>query len=231
MLDKLHRQWDKGYFLCVGLDTGDLDVNRRIVDDTYGMVCAYKLNLAFYLHDMEALISTRQHIPLDVPVILDAKWGDVKHTNEAYACVLDSLDVDAVTVSPYVGLSDLQPLMDKMAFVLCHTSNPGAPEFQTLMTDEGPLYEVIATKVAEHPNCGLVIGATYPDRLRKVRAIVGDIPILVPGIGVQGGTIEGALRGLDSKGQGVILSASRSIIHDPRSAVQQINRMVQDALR
>lgn len=219
-----NRQWEKGHFLCAGLDTDSLNANRRIVDNTYDLVCAYKLNLAFYLHDMYVLRATCQHIrQTDIPIILDAKWGDVHHTNEACA---QALDFDAVTVNPYVGLEDLEPLMNKFAFVLCHTSNPGAAQFQRLNTTEGPLYEVVAREVTKYPDCGLVVGATYPDVLRRVRAIVGNMPILIPGIGAQGGSVQDALAGLDHKGRGIILSASRSIADNPRRAVTRINRQV-----
>ncbi|RJR12811.1 orotidine-5'-phosphate decarboxylase [Candidatus Parcubacteria bacterium] len=240
----LHARWDEGKFLCVGLDS-DLDkipesahksnnretlvaFNRAIVDATKDLVCAYKPNSAFYEawgdEGWQALRETAQYIieqAPGVPVILDAKRGDIGNTNNGYVeAIFGHLLMDAVTVHPYLGSEALKPFLDrkdKGVFVLCRTSNPGAGELQDLMVNEDPLYKKVAHIVAQkwntNGNCGLVVGATYPDELKEVRSIVGDMPILIPGIGAQGGDLEKAVqKGRDAHGKGIILTAARSII-------------------
>ncbi len=208
--------------------------NQAIVDATADLVCAYKPNSAFYeqygpagLRALAATIAYIQHRYPDVPVVLDAKRGDIGSTSEAYArAVFDVYGADAVTLQPYLGRDALEPFLSRAnrgAFILCRTSNPGAGELQDLRlrsTDgtEEPLYLAVARLVAEqwntNRNCGLVVGATYPEELRAVRAVAGNLPILVPGIGTQGGDLEATVRsGLDNSRQGLILSASRSILY------------------
>ncbi len=215
--------------------------NRAIVDATADLVCAYKPNSAFYeAHGpagYRALIRTiayiHQRYP-DVPVILDAKRGDIGSTSDAYArAAFDICGADAITLQPYLGYEAVTPFLeraDKGAFVLCRTSNPGGGELQDLRVSGGdsggsggqppdePLYLRLARRVASdwnvRGNCGLVVGATYPDELRRVRAVVGDLPLLVPGIGSQGGSLEATIdAGLGSHGQGLVISVSRAVLY------------------
>ena len=204
--------------------------NRAIVDATADLVCAYKPNSAFYeaLADsgMRALIKTVTYIKQTyphVPVILDAKRADIGSTNAGYVqAAFEAIGADAVTVHPYLGKEALAPFLtrkDKGIIVLAKTSNPGSDEFQNLLVGERqePLYQVVARHVAQHwntsGNCALVVGATYPSELQQVRAIVGDMPILIPGIGAQGGDLAATVTaGKDSRSQGMIISSSRDII-------------------
>jgi len=213
--------------------------NQAIIDATADLACAFKPNAAFYEAQgpagMRALMRTVAYIHArypDVPVILDAKRGDIGSTSQAYArAAFDVCGADAITLQPYLGREALAPFIeryDRGAFILCRTSNPGGGEFQDLpvggagMGGAGmggePLYLAIARRVAadwdQRGNCGLVVGATYPEEMRRVRGVVGDMPILVPGIGAQGGDLRGTLEaGLDSNGHGLIISVSRSILY------------------
>lgn len=214
--------------------------NRAIIDATKDVVCAYKPNSAFYeAHGDEgckAMRATIQYIleaAPHVPVIMDSKRADIGNTNNGYvASAFDHLHADAITVNPYPGREALLPFLErkeKGVIVWCRTSNNGAGEFQDLLIDPAgnpsgsngaggePLYKVIARHVAEtwneNGNCALVVGATYPEELRAVRAIVGDMPILIPAIGAQGGEVEKTVAaGKDSRGRGMIISASRAVI-------------------
>lgn len=204
--------------------------NREIIDATADLVCAYKPNVAFYEAHGEAgaraLMRTVAHIKetyAEIPIILDAKRADIGNTNLYYVkAVFDELGADAITIHPYLGKEAVQPFLDrrdKGVIVLVKTSNTGAEEFQNLkLTDSGePLYAIVAKNVAHswnaNQNCSVVVGATYPEELEKVRAIIGDMPILIPGIGAQGGDVgKTVLAGKDSKGFGMMISASRSII-------------------
>lgn len=248
----LEQRWGKGCFVCVGLDTNRSQIseaverylvgdamgdqggliaifNQHIVDTTHDLVCAYKINSAFYerfgVEGMEALRRTIAYIQKrapDVPVILDAKRADIENTNLGYTeAAFKHLCADAITVHPYLGQEALQPFLankDKGIFVLCRTSNKGAGEFQDLLCEGMPVYQHVAKKVAsswnaENNNCGLVVGATYPTELRLIRALVDDLPILIPGIGAQGGNLEETVAaGKDSRGQGMIINSSRGII-------------------
>jgi orotidine-5'-phosphate decarboxylase len=175
---------------------------------------------------MEALKRTcawlHAHYP-EIPILLDAKRGDMENTNEAYArAIFDYYEADAVTVHPYLGAKALAPFLDrpaKTSFVLCRTSNPDSAELQELEVAGGPLYLKIARLAAgpewnRHGNVGLVTGATYPTDLGRIRAVAPNLPLLVPGIGAQGGELEPVLNyGLDATGEGIIISASRSIIY------------------
>lgn len=216
-----------------------LDFNRAIVDATSDSVCAFKPNSAFYeaLGDvgwraLQNTIGYIHEVAPQVPVILDVKRADIGNTNNGYAtAAFEYFFADAVTVHPYLGAEALQPFLeraDKGIFVLCRTSNPGAGEFQDLrISDWGyvgsPLYKHVARQVAEkwnkNGNCALVVGATYPDELREVRGLVGDMPILIPGIGAQGGDLEKTVSaGKDSRGQGMIINSSRGIIFASKGA-------------
>jgi orotidine-5'-phosphate decarboxylase len=206
-----------------------------IAEATHDLACAFKPNAAFYerygaagWRALESIIHTLAFRYPEVPVILDAKRGDIGSTSQAYAdAVFGSLRADAVTLQPYLGRDALQPFLDRPecgCFILCRTSNPDSGEFQNLPTpreDGGsePLFLAVARRVAsvwnaEHNNCGLVVGATYPEELQMVRAVAGDVPILVPGIGAQGGDLAEVVRnGLDSQRGGLVISASRSILY------------------
>lgn len=262
---KLEARWEKGYFVCVGLDSDYSQIpesikqeakstveeswvgsregisdsiteravfmfNKQIIDATADLVCAYKPNIAFYeslgSSGLNALANTIRYIKKEhpnIPVILDAKRADIGNTNDRYAeAVFDQLGADAVTINPLFGKEAMKPFLDrkdKGVIVLARTSNPSAAEFQDLLVGEGqePLYKVIARNVAErwneNGNCALVVGATSPKELAEVRAIVGDMPILLPGIGAQGGEVESTvMAGKDSRGWGMIINSSRQII-------------------
>jgi uridine monophosphate synthetase len=242
-LDEAARRNDS--LLCVGLDPrleklapGDdlFSFNRRVVDATHELVCAYKPNFAFYeVQGLEGLAALRRtidyiHQATDVPVILDAKRNDIGSTAEAYArAAFEVWGADAVTVNPYLGHDAVQPFAayaDRGVFLLCHTSNPGATDLQTLDCGGRPLYQAVAEQAARWgANVGLVIGATYPQALRVVREMAPQMWVLLPGVGTQGGDLEAALAaGLDEQGSGLIVNASRSIIYaqDPRAAAQEL---------
>jgi orotidine-5'-phosphate decarboxylase len=206
--------------------------NAHIVDATKNFVCAYKPNLAFYVCNGEiGLISLKrtiayihEHAPW-APVILDAKVADIGNTNLGYAkMAFEYLKADAITVHPYLGQEALKPFLDqpdKGIIVLCRTSNPGGGEFQDLMIDEEEsqmrFYQTVAYRVAnfwnQKNNCAVVAGATYPGELAQIRRLVGEMPILIPGVGAQGGDVEATVKaGQDSRGQGMIINSSRGII-------------------
>ena len=247
-LDKLKRKWEENKFVCVGLDQGEFEFNKNIIDQTADLVCAYKPQSAFYETEgttgVEALKKTIQYIrdkDPGIPIILDAKRGDIGNTNKAYVkTIFDDLGVDAVTVHPYLGKESLEPFLnraDKGIIVLVKTSNPGAGEFQDLETGGKPLYQIVAKHVAndwnKNNNCAVVVGATYPEELKKVREIVGDMPILVPGVGAQGGDLEATIKnGLNSKKQGLIISSSRGIIFapNPREATLKLHQEIVSSL-
>lgn len=206
-----------------------VNFNRAIIEHTHEQVCAYKINAAFYeqqglmgLSAMHQTFEVIQKINPSIPIIWDAKRADIGNTNKGYAdAAFNFLQADAITVHPYLGQEALTPLLDKYPnkgiIVLCRTSNPGAAEFQDLMVNEQPLYMHVAHNVATrwntHGNCGLVVGATYPQELAKVRAAVGNLPILIPGIGAQGGDLTASVQaGRNSKNQGIIINVSRDVI-------------------
>ncbi len=202
---------------------------NAIVDATADLACAFKPNAAFFeafgAPGAEALSAVMRHIRSvapEVPVIYDAKRGDIGSTNLGYAeDAFDRLDAHAITVHPYLGGAALAPFLDrtdKGVIVLVRTSNPGGGEFQDLVVDGEPLYRVVARRVSEawngNNNCAVVVGATYPDELAAVRRIVGDMPILIPGIGAQGGDLRRTVEaGRDTRGRGMIINSSRGIIY------------------
>jgi orotidine-5'-phosphate decarboxylase len=207
-----------------------IEFNRLIVDATADIACAYKPNAAFYealgVEGFEALSETIAGIRRGAPgaaVILDAKRADIGSTNEGYvSAIFDQLGADAVTVHPYLGGEALAPFLEReerLIFVLARTSNPGAGEFQDLVADGVPLYRHVARTVANDwnggGNCGLVVGATYPEELRAVRADVpAEMPILVPGAGAQGGDVAAVVSANREAGSDAFLiAASRSIIY------------------
>jgi uridine monophosphate synthetase len=239
-----------GSLLCVGLDPrperlapGDdlYEFGRRIVDATAGLACVYKPNFAFYEsagpEGLEALRRTVAYVheAARVPVILDAKRGDIGSTAEAYArAAFEVWGADALTVSPYLGGDSVAPFTayaDRGVFLLCHTSNPGATDLQTLHVEGRPLYEVVAEKAALW-GTGLVVGATYPAALARARALAPEAWILLPGVGAQGGDLEAALAaGLRADGLGVVVNSSRGIIYadDVRQAALDLRARIEAA--
>ena len=227
--------------LCVGLDpdpermpdkVGVSEFNKAIIEATSNLVCAYKLNLAFYeaLGDegLDALKRTIKCVPDDIPVIGDAKRGDIGNTAKAYArAIFANFNFDAATVNPYLGFDSVEPFIeyrDKGVFILCRTSNAGALDFQSLRceTESGyrPLFELVALKASQwnvYGNIGLVVGATYPEELRLIRESHPDMPLLIPGIGAQGGDLASTVRyGVDARGEKAIINSSRQIIYASR---------------
>ena len=224
--------------LCVGLDTdpaqipgstGVFEFNRAIIGATADLVCAYKPNIAFYEamgnEGLDALKRTRDYIPAGIPVIVDAKRGDIGNTVKAYArSLFDYFNFDATTASPYLGFDSLEPFIeykDRGVIVLCRTSNPGAIDFQSLECNVNggyqQLFEVVAEKVSQwntHGNLGLVVGATYPEELKLIRERYPDMIILIPGVGAQGGELEQVVKnGADAGRQKTIINSSRQIIY------------------
>ncbi len=250
-LDKLRAKWKMGLFVCVGLDSSDFNLNKSVIDQTFDLVCAYKPNSAFYeaegLEGRRALEQTVSYIKEnhpDVLIILDFKRADIGNTNASYAKdAFENLEVDAITINPYPGKEALQPFLDykdKGVIVWVGASNKGSEEFQELLVgaDQKPLYQVIAQHVEESwntsGNCAVVVGATFPEKLKKVREIVGDMPILIPGIGAQGGDVAQTVKaGLDSNKQGIIINSSRGIIFsdNPREATLKLHEQIQEALK
>jgi orotidine-5'-phosphate decarboxylase len=195
---------------------------RRIIAATSDDVCCYKPNMAFYERygsaGLDILALTLQAIPADIPVILDAKRGDVPNTAAAYAeAVFDRFHADATTVAPYVGMDGIAPFTEKgYALVLARTSNPGAGDLQDLLVDGRPLYEHLVERcVASFPaeRCGFVVGSTYPAEATRLRALAPDRLFLMPGVGAQGGDVGAIRAALDANGGGVLPSASRSVLY------------------
>jgi orotidine-5'-phosphate decarboxylase len=230
-----------GSLVCVGLDPdlnklpADLPVtptrlhqfDRRVIDATFDLAAAYKPQIAFYsaLGAEDQLVLTIRYIRERAPsalVILDAKRGDIGNTAEAYAReAFDRYGADAVTINPYMGEDSVRPFLarkDRGALVLCRTSNPGGQDFQNLMLEGLPLYRHVARRATgpwnEFDNVMLVVGATVPKEMAELRAAHPNVTFLVPGIGAQGGDLQATLAaGLDARGFGLLISASRSIIY------------------
>ena len=200
---------------------------RAIVDATADLACAFKPQIAHFaaLAAEDALVRLIAHIHEchpGVPVILDAKRGDIGSTAQHYASeAFDRYGADAVTVNPYLGRDSVQPFLDhadKGVIILCRTSNPGARDLQDLDVGGRKLYQHVAETVARewngNGNCALVVGATYPEELADVRGRVGDLPLLVPGVGAQGGDVAAVVRnGCTAAGTGLMISSSRAILY------------------
>lgn len=227
--------------VCVGLDPEParfpallrdrpqaiFEFNKAIIDATHDQVAAYKPQFAHYAAERaeDQLEQTIAYIRATAPqalIILDSKRGDIGSTAERYAReAFERYGADAVTVNPYLGFDSVQPFLehsDRGVIVLCRTSNPGARDFQDLTVGERTLYQVVADKVAsdwnKQGNCMLVVGATYPDELGEIRARVGDLPFLVPGVGAQGGDVAAAVtRGRTANGSGLLISSSRAVLY------------------
>lgn len=229
--------------LCIGLDTDFAKIptkfkelensqfafNQRIIEQTHQYVSAYKPNIAFYeargSQGLYELRLTTQYLMREHPeiaILLDAKRADIGNTNEGYVtAIFDWLGADAVTLNPYLGQEALAPFLqreDKACIILCKTSNPNSGEFQDIVAQDGQkIWEIVAKQVAEKwntkNNCLLVVGATYPEEIKRIREIVGEMTILVPGIGAQGGEVKAALRaGLNQNQKGLIVNSARGII-------------------
>ena len=240
--------------VCVGLDSDiarlpatfqqqpepQLAFNRRVIDLCAEFAAAFKFNIAFYeangaegwrqLADSIQFLRARHP---DILTICDAKRADIGNTSAAYAqAIFDQLGFDAVTLNPYLGRDSLQPFLDyadKACVILCRTSNPGAAELQNLRLGRQPLWRIVAEKVASEwnaaGNCMLVASGVNPTEMARIRAIAGDMTLLVPGIGAQGGDVKAVIdAGLNSAGRGLILNSSRGIIfaHDPAEAARSL---------
>ncbi|MCL1885204.1 MAG: orotidine-5'-phosphate decarboxylase [Dehalococcoidia bacterium] len=234
----------KNSLLCVGLDPDPallphgadiLAFNKAIIDATADIACAFKPNMAFYEAEGQqgwnVLKQTINYIPKGIPVIADAKRGDIGNTSRAYAkAIFDDLKAGAVTVSPYLGFDSVEPFVnnypEKGIFILCRTSNQGASDFQSLPVRMNnadiPLYQAVAHKAEQwntHKNIGLVVGATYPEDMLALRKAHPELPFLVPGVGAQGGSIKLTLKtGLSASGSGIVINSSRQILYASRGA-------------
>jgi orotidine-5'-phosphate decarboxylase len=240
--DRLAAAWQASNSLvCVGLDPeprkfpdalrdapgGIYQFNKAIIDATRDLVCAYKPQFAHYAaHSAEnQLEHTIDYIKSTCPnalVILDSKRGDIGSTAEQYALeAFERYGADAVTVNPYLGYDSVEPFLkheDKGVIILCRTSNPGAKDFQDLDVGGKKLFQHVAETVAKDwntaGNCMLVVGATYPEELADIRTRVGDLPLLVPGVGAQGGDVAKVMAaGKTQAGTGLVISSSRAILY------------------
>jgi len=258
-IDKYNARVDAAdSLLCVGLDSDigklpaayrnhyapQLAFNRHIIDATAEYAAAFKFNMAFYEANgaagwrqlAQSLAYLRQRHP-DILIISDAKRADIGNTSNAYArAIFDRLGFDAVTLNPYLGRDALQPFLDyadKACIILCRTSNPGSAEFQNLRVDSKPLWQIVAEKTAAewnaNGNCMLVASATNPQEMAQIRAIAGEMTLLVPGVGAQGGDLAAAVEaGLNRAGRGLIINSSRGIIFadDPAHAARGLRAAI-----
>jgi orotidine-5'-phosphate decarboxylase len=246
-MQSLRARWQQANSLvCIGLDpepakfptmfADDRDAVfrfcRDIVDATAAYACCFKPQIAHFAargaeDALERLVAHVHDNHPGIPVILDAKRGDIGSTAQQYATeAFDRYGADAVTANPYLGRDSVQPFLDradKGVVILCRTSNPGAGDFQDLRMsgqdgDGKPLYQQVAERIArewnDHGNCALVVGATWPQQLRDVRTIVGDMPLLIPGVGAQGGDVAAVMEnGCSADGTGLMVSSSRAILY------------------
>lgn len=240
--------------VCVGLDSdtaqippqfaSQFEFNKWIIDQTHPYACAYKPNMAFYealgSKGWDALAQTMDYLQSNHPdifTICDAKRADIGNTNKGYVrAIFDELGFDAITLHPYLGKEALTPFLeraDKVSIILCRTSNPSSGEFQNVEVGDKPLWRMVAQHVADdwntNQNCMLVMGATYPQELAGLRDIIGNMPLLIPGIGAQGGDLEGVMRyGLAENGLGLLINASRSIIfaQNPAQEASQLQTQI-----
>jgi len=258
-------QAENNSIICLGLDLdprrmpgeyaktvkGMFEFAIRIIDATKDLVCAYKPNLAFYesigAEGLSLLRLIIDRIPDEIPVIADSKRGDIGNTAAHYAdAMFKQLKADWVTLNPYMGYDSLRPFIefkDKGVFILCLTSNPGSKDFQILNVGDKPLYQVVAEKVAywnKERNFGLVVGATNPEQLREIRDLAGDMPLLIPGVGAQGGSLEkAAAYGTADFTKTALINVSRSVLYASkgddfaaraRTELEKLNRIV-DSVR
>ena len=253
-----------GSMLCVGLDPDPAKLPspldgasgaierfcREIVDATADLVCAFKPQIAYFAAvgaeaELERICRYIREQHPDVLLVLDAKRGDIGPTAEQYAReAFHRYGAHMVTVNPYLGTDSVTPFLQHPGhgvFVLCRTSNPGSGDFQSLTVDGEPLYLHVARRVAlewnELGDCGLVVGATYPDELRRVREVVGDLPLLVPGVGAQGGDVQATVdAGATADGFGMVINSSRAVLYassgnDFADAARRVATATRDEIR
>jgi orotidine-5'-phosphate decarboxylase len=241
-IDQLSAAWTtNNSLLCVGLDpdldrmpahfprdaAGVLAFCKAIVDATADLACAFKPQIAYFAAlkaepELEQLCAyIRARYP-HLPIILDAKRGDIGATAHQYAReAFDRYGAHAVTVNPYMGFDSIEPYFawpDRGVIVLCRTSNAGGSDLQFLDVGGKPLYQHVAQLVADkwnrHGQCALVVGATFPEEIAQVRALVGDMPLLIPGVGAQGGDVEATVKaGSTGQGAGMMINSSRAILY------------------
>jgi len=263
-IKQLAAAWQKNNsLLCVGLDPDPAKFPAHlrgrddaifgfcadIVDATANLVCAFKPQIAYFAarraeDQLEALIAHIHEKHPGIPVILDAKRGDIGSTAEQYAVeAFERYQADAVTVNPYMGRDSVEPYLaysDKGVILLCRTSNPGGSDLQFLETNGEKLYERVA-RLASHEwntsgQISLVVGATFPAEIARVRAIVGEVPLLVPGIGAQGGDIEATVKaGRTANATGLMINSSRAILYAGKdegfaAAARQVARETRDTI-
>jgi orotidine-5'-phosphate decarboxylase len=241
-IDKLAAAWTaNNSLLCVGLDPDIAKLPphlqkqpdaifafcKAIIDATADTACAFKPQIAYFAalraeDQLEAICDYLRKTYPQIPIVLDAKRGDIGATAEQYAReAYERYGADAVTVNPYMGFDSVAPYLewkDRGVIILCRTSNPGGSDLQFLNVDGKPVYQHVAQLVAEKWNtngqCGLVVGATFPNELAQVRRIVGDMPLLVPGVGAQGGDVEATVKaGRTAAGAGMMINSSRAILY------------------
>ena len=265
--DKLQAAWQSSAsMLCVGLDPdvskfpGDLrgradavaEFCIGVIDATAQYACAFKPQIAYFaaLRAEDQLEEVCRHLRQKyphIPLVLDAKRGDIGATAEQYAReAFERYGADAVTVNPYMGQDSVAPYLEwteRGVIVLCRTSNPGGSDLQFLQVEGKPLYQHVASMVADKWNsngqCGLVVGATFPAELQQVRALVGNMPLLVPGIGAQGGDIQATVQaGRSADGTGMMINSSRAILYarpegneDAWQAIARVARQTRDDIR
>jgi len=263
-MQQLSAAWQKNdSLLCVGLDPDPakfpahlkgrddaiLEFCKTIVDSTADLVCSFKPQIAYFAarraeDQLEALIEHIHTAHPGIPVILDAKRGDIGSTAEQYAVeAFERFKADAITVNPYMGRDSVEPYLaypDKGVILLCRTSNPGGSDLQFLDVGGEKLFERVARLVASEWNttgqCALVVGATFPAEIARVRDLTGDLPLLVPGIGAQGGDIEATVKaGRTAAGTGLMINSSRAILYagqgeDFGTAARQAAQDTRDAI-
>lgn len=241
-ITKLHNRWKAtNSLLCVGLDPDPaklprklqgkpnaiFEFNKAIIDATHDLVCAYKPQIAYFASQSaeDQLLATMDYLRstyADIPVILDAKRGDIGSTADQYALeAFVRFKADAVTVNPYMGSDSITPFTryaDKGVVILCRTSNAGAADLQDMNVNNESLFVHVARKVANewngNGNCVLVVGATWPEQMRRVREVTGDMPFLVPGVGAQGGDVKALVNaGKTADGTGLIINSSRAVLY------------------
>jgi orotidine-5'-phosphate decarboxylase len=241
-IEKLEQCWSSSNsLLCVGLDPNwhkipehlkglpepIFEFCKSIVDSTHDLVCAYKPQIAYFaaLQAEDQLEKTLDYVRETyphIPIILDSKRGDIGSTAEMYAVeAFDRYKADAVTVNPYMGQDSAQPFLDRAdrgTVLLCRTSNAGAGDIQDLEVDGQPIYEKVARMISndwnDNNNCCIVVGATWPEQMSRLREITGEMPFLVPGVGAQGGDVEALVKaGQTANGKGLMINSSRGVIY------------------
>lgn len=241
-IKKLHQAWaQNNSLLCVGLDPNwdkipdhlkdspepIFEFCKQIIDETHDLVCAYKPQIAYFAglsaeQELQKICDYIRETYPHLPIILDSKRGDIGSTASMYATeAFERYKADAVTINPYMGQDSAQPFLDyeqKGVVLLCRTSNPGASDIQDLTVDGAPLYEKVADMISKqwntHNNCCIVVGATWPEQMKRLREITGDMPFLVPGVGAQGGDIKALVEaGQTANGTGLMINSSRAVLY------------------